>query len=90
MSFNQHITVTDYTGKDHTYRYHRIYEELPGEYFVKVYEQPSDDLFTGKVLNSSCPAHSLEEAEMVAQVFWMSRLQCGFSDTNLTRHTSRV
>jgi hypothetical protein len=86
--FNEHITVTDYSCKDSSYRYHRVYEDTPGEFFVKVYEQPSSDLFTGKVLNPNCPAHTVEAARTLAKVFWMERLQSGFSDTNLTGVTT--
>jgi len=81
-------TVTDHRCFDRRYRYHLVIENDPGSYTIKVYELPNRDdpsQFGGRVINQECPAHTEQEAQRAATVFWMDRLGPYFSDTRLAK-----
>ena len=98
--YTDQVIVTGAGCWDGKVRYHDIFESdvatEQGRFIVRVHEGDAhpggaQTWYGGKVLNAECPAHTVEEAERTAKVFWMDHLGWDFSRCNypqgLTRST---
>lgn len=88
-------SVTEYSCWDRKERSHVIYQDAnttEPAFLVRVNERSlglyGETWSGGKVLNLGCPAHTVEEAQRLAKVFWMERLEWDFSRTLLARPVS--